>query len=160
MSTSTSPYTRTPSLLYAALFVAAVVGIGLLVGFLTQPGEWYDGLAKPAFNPPPWVFGPVWTVLYILIAIAGWRIWSAAPKSTATMLWCAQMALNWMWSPAFFGAEAPWLGFAIILVLLAAILAFIVKAREHDRPASWLFAPYAAWVAFATVLNGSIAAMS
>src|SRR5690606_19653779 len=129
-------------------------GIGLLIGFATQPGDWYDDLAKPPFNPPSWLFGPVWTVLYVLIAIAGWRIWRVAPRSAAMLLWFVQMILNWLWSPAFFGAEAPWLAFAIIVPMLAAILAFIAQARRIDRPAAWLFVPYAAWVAFATLLNG------
>jgi benzodiazapine receptor len=161
MSPSTHQnHMRSPSLISLAVFVVVVVGTSLLIGFLAQPGEWYENLAKPAFNPPPWLFGPVWTLLYVLIAIAGWRVWHARPKSTAMALWVAQMALNWLWSPAFFGAEAPWLAFAIIVALLAVILAFIVQAWEFDRPAAWLFAPYAAWVAFATLLNGSIALMN
>lgn len=151
---------RSPSPLSAAVFVLAVVAGGLAIGFVTRPGEWYGSLAKPAFNPPSWVFGPVWTVLYVLIAIAGWRIWRAAPRSTAMLLWAAQMVLNWLWSPAFFGAEAPWLAFAIILALLAAIVSFMGSAWRHDRVAVWLFAPYAAWVTFATLLNGSIAVMN
>ena len=143
-----------------ALFVVAVVGIGLAIGFMTRPGEWYDSLAKPVFNPPNWVFGPVWTLLYILIAVAGWRVWRVAPGSAAMKLWAAQMALNWLWSPAFFGAEMPWLALAIIAALLAVIAAFIVQVWRQDRPAAWLFVPYAAWVAFATALNGWIAFMN
>lgn len=143
----------------AAFFVAAVVTISLLVGYLTQPGAWYAGLAKPSFNPPSWVFGPVWTVLYVLIAIAGWRTWRAAPRSAAMALWIAQMVLNWLWSPAFFGANAPWLAFAVIVSMLAVILAFIVQVWRHDRLSSVLFVPYLAWVSFASVLNGAIAAM-
>jgi tryptophan-rich sensory protein len=148
------------SLVTAALFVVAVVGTGLLIGYLTRPGEWYESLAKPAFNPPPWVFGPVWTVLYVMIALAGFRISRASPGSAAMRWWFAQMALNWLWSPAFFGAEMPWLALAIIVALLAGIAVFIAKAWELDRPAAWLFVPYAAWVAFATALNGSIAVLN
>ena len=144
----------------AALFVAAIVAISLFMGFLTRPGEWYEGLAKPAFNPPSWVFGPVWTVLYVLIAISGWRIWRTAPRSAAMMLWIAQMMLNWTWSLAFFGAEAPGLAFVIIVAMLATILMFIVHAWKHDGLSAWLFFPYAGWVAFATVLNGTIAAIN
>lgn len=151
---------RPPALFSAALFVAVIVGISLSIGFLTRPGEWYESLAKPAFNPPSWVFRPVWTVLYVLIAISGWRIWRTALRSAAMMLWITQMILNWSWSPAFFGAEAPWLAFAIIVAMLASILVFIVQAWRQDRLSAWLFVPYAAWVAFATVLNGSIAAMN
>jgi translocator protein len=153
-------HARSTSLLSVAVFFVAVVGIGLLVGFLTRPGEWYDGLVKPPFNPPSWVFGPVWTILYVLIALAGWRIWRAAPRSRAMMLWIAQMVLNWLWSPTFFGAEAPWFAFAVIIALLAVIIAFMGSAWRHDRLAVLLFAPYASWVAFATVLNGSIAVMN
>jgi translocator protein len=152
--------TRANSLLSAAAFIVVVVGIGLLIGFVTRPGEWYESLSKPAFNPPGWVFGPVWTILYVLIAIAGWRIWRVAPKSAAMMLWIAQMVLNWLWSPAFFGAEAPWLAFAIIVALLVAIIGFMLQAWERDRVAAGLFIPYAAWVAFATALNGSIAVVN
>lgn len=75
-------------------------------------------------------------------------------------LWIAQMILNWVWSPTFFGAEAPRLALVIIVVLFAAILGFIVLVREHDKLAAGLFIPYAAWVAFATLLNGSIASMN
>lgn len=151
---------RTSTALSAIAFIVVIVGVSLLVGYLTPPGEWYANLAKPAFNPPAWIFGPVWTVLYILIAIAGWRIWRAAPRSAAFRLWVVQMILNWAWSPAFFGAQAPWLAFAIILAMLASILGFIYVAGRHDRLSPWLFAPYAAWVTFASALNGSIAVLN
>ncbi|HRO48951.1 MAG TPA: tryptophan-rich sensory protein [Hyphomicrobium sp.] len=152
--------TRDARPIAAALFIIAVVAISMLIGYITQPGPWYASLAKPSFNPPGWVFGPVWTVLYMLIALAGWRIWRAAPSSTAMWLWIAQMILNWFWSPAFFGLNAPWLAFALIVCMLATIVAFIVQARKYDRLAAALFVPYLAWVSFATVLNGSIAAMN
>ncbi|WP_051011665.1 TspO/MBR family protein [Nitratireductor pacificus] len=141
----------------AAVFIAFIVAIGLGIGYITAPGEWYAGLSKPAFNPPAWVFGPVWTVLYVLIAIAGWRIWRLAPGSGAMKLWIAQMILNWLWSPAFFGAEAPRLALGIILALLASILLFMARAWTLDRWSVVLFVPYAAWAAFASVLNGAIA---
>jgi tryptophan-rich sensory protein len=88
--------------------------------------------ASIPFNPPGWVFGPVWTILYGLIGIAGWRIWRLAPKSSAMMLWGAQMVLNWLWSPAFFGAQAPELAFAIIIALLVATIGFILQVWKHD----------------------------
>lgn len=144
----------------AVIFIAVVVAISMIVGYLTQPGAWYASLAKPTFNPPSWVFGPVWTVLYILIGTAGWRTWRAAPKSAAMALWTTQMGLNWLWSPAFFGAHAPWLAFVVIVSMLVVIIAFIVQVWKHDRLSSALFVPYLAWVSFATVLNGSIAAMN
>lgn len=151
---------RRPAFVSALLFVGVSVAISLGIGYLTRPGEWYENLAKPAFNPPSWVFGPVWTGLYVLIAIAGWRIWRLAPGSTAMMLWIAQMILNWLWSPTFFGAKAPWLAFAVIVAMLASIGGFIAFSARYDRVSAWLFVPYAAWVTFATVLNGSVALLN
>jgi translocator protein len=133
-----------------------VLGGGLSIGFLTAPGDWYAGLAKPSFNPPNWLFAPVWAVLYVLIAIAGWRIYERNCTGWPMRLWWAQLALNFVWSPVFFGAHRIGLAFAVILLLLAVVLAFIAASWRNDRVAAWLFAPYAAWVAFASVLNGSI----
>ena len=138
------------------LFLLLVVGGGVAIGFLTAPGEWYAGLAKPPFNPPNWVFAPVWTVLYVLIAVAGWRTFERDRSSWPMKLWWAQLVLNFLWSPAFFAAHRIGLALLVILLLLAAILAFLVISWRQSRVAAWLFAPYAAWVAFAAVLNGSI----
>ena len=138
------------------LFLLLVVGGSLAIGFLTAPGEWYAGLAKPPFNPPNWVFAPVWTVLYVLIAVAGWRTFERDRSGWAMKLWWAQLVLNFLWSPVFFGAHRIGLALLVILLLLAAILAFLVMSWSQNRVAAWLFAPYAAWVAFAAVLNGSI----
>jgi tryptophan-rich sensory protein len=137
-------------------FLVLVIGGGLAIGYLTAPGEWYAGLAKPSFNPPAWLFGPVWTVLYILIAVAGWRVWQRDRSDWPMKLWWAQLALNFLWTPVFFGAHQLGLALVVILLMLAAILAFIATAWRLDRVAAWLFVPYAAWVAFASVLNGSI----
>jgi len=138
------------------LFLVLVVGGGLVIGFLTTPDEWYAALAKPSFNPPPWLFGPVWTVLYVLIAVAGWRVFTRERAGAPMKLWWAQLALNFLWSPVFFGAHRIGLALVVILLLLAAILAFIAAAWRADRLAASLFVPYAAWVAFASVLNGAI----
>ena len=145
---------KTPPL---ALFIVLVFGVGLLIGLLTVPGEWYAALAKPSFNPPGWIFGPVWTVLYALIAIAGWRTWQRKPSGSAMKLWGVQMVLNFLWSPVFFAAHQITTAFIIIIAMLVAILMFIVSSWQTDRVAALLFMPYAAWVAFATLLNGSIA---
>jgi len=139
-----------------ALFLLLVVGGGLAIGYLTAPGAWYAGLVKPTFNPPNWVFGPTWTVLYVLIAVAGWRLWRKEPGDWPMRLWWAQLALNFLWTPVFFGAQRIDLALGVVLVLLVAILAFIVASWRRDRAAAWLFTPYAAWVAFASVLNGAI----
>jgi tryptophan-rich sensory protein len=138
------------------LFLLLVLGGGLAIGFLTAPGGWYAGLHKPAVNPPPWLFGPVWTLVYVLIAIAGWRIWHSERTGLAMQMWWAQLALNFLWSPVFFGAHQIGLALFIIVILLAVILGFIAKAWRSDRAAAWLFVPYAAWVAFASLLNGLI----
>ena len=138
------------------LFVVAVVVIGSLIGVLNIPGEWYQSLVKPRFNPPNWIFGPVWTALYVLIGIAGARTWLAGARSTRMTIWFVQMVLNFLWSPAFFGFERPALGLVVIVPLLIAILAFIRASWLVDRVAAWLFVPYALWVGFATLLNASI----
>ncbi|HEY6633705.1 MAG TPA: TspO/MBR family protein [Rhizobiaceae bacterium] len=137
-------------------FILLVVGGGLLIGFLTAPGPWYEALTKPSFNPPNWLFGPVWTVLYVLIAVAGWRIWRIGPSRPAMKLWWVQLALNFMWSPVFFGLQQIGLALVVIVALLICILAFIAAAWNLDRLSVWLFVPYAAWVSFASLLNGSI----
>jgi len=138
------------------LFLVLVVGGGLAIGFLTAPGGWYAGLNKPAFNPPPSVFGPAWTVLYVLIALAGWRVWQRDGTGWPMKMWWAQLALNFAWTPVFFGAHQIGLAVVVILLLLGVILGFIATAWRWDSVAAWLFAPYAAWVAFASLLNGSI----
>lgn len=142
------------------LFIALVLGGGLAIGTVTRPGEWYAQLAKPAFTPPGWLFGPVWTVLYVMIGIAGWRIWRLDPRSRPMMLWWAQLGLNFLWSPVFFAAHQIGLALVIILLLLGAIVCFIAASWERDRSAAWLFVPYAAWVAFASALNASILALN
>ena len=140
------------------VFLLAVVGIGLLIGTVTRPDGWYAALAKPSFNPPNWIFAPVWTVLYVMIAIAGARTWERA--SGGSDLWLAQMALNFAWTPVFFGLHLPGLALAIIIALLIAILAFIASRWHADRVSALLFVPYAAWVAFASVLNAAIATLN
>jgi tryptophan-rich sensory protein len=142
------------------LFLVLVVGGGLAIGYLTAPGEWYAQLAKPAFNPPGWIFGPVWTVLYVFIAIAGWRVWQRDRAGWAMKFWWTQLVLNFLWSPIFFAAHQIGLAHVVILLLLVAILAFITTSGRQDRVAAWLFVPYAVWVAFASALNASISALN
>ncbi len=141
-------------------FLAVVLGVGSLIGIVTAPGEWYASLDKPPFNPPSWVFAPVWFTLYVLIAIAGWRSFRRAPTGTAFKLWAGQMILNWLWSPTFFVLHWLWAAGVVILALLAVIAAYIALNWRRDRVASWLFVPYLAWVGFATVLNISIAILN
>jgi tryptophan-rich sensory protein len=139
-----------------ALFVVIVVAIGAAIGLMNIPGEWYQSLAKPPFNPPNWIFGPVWTTLYVLIGIAGARTWLAGRSSATMRIWFTQMLLNFLWSPAFFGLHSPLLGLVIIVPLLLAIIAFIRASWNADRVSAVLFLPYVAWVGFATLLNLSL----
>ena len=133
-----------------------MLGGGLLIGYATLPGAWYASLIKPPFNPPNWVFAPAWTILYVLIAVAGWRIWLREPAGAAMKIWVVQLVLNFCWSPTFFGAKLMGPALLVILALLATIVLFIAKVWNRDRASGWLFVPYAAWVAFATLLNASL----
>jgi Tryptophan-rich sensory protein (mitochondrial benzodiazepine receptor homolog) len=142
------------------VFLAVVIGVGALIGTQSQPGAWYESLAKPPFNPPNWVFGPVWFALYAMIAVAGWRIWLVAPRSATMKVWYAQMLANWAWSPIWFIGHMLWPAFAVILAIWALIVAFILLARRQDGLAAWLFVPYLAWVSFAGLLNLSIAILN
>jgi translocator protein len=142
----------TRPLLLAGLLLL-VVGGGFLIGFATRPGAWYAALTKPSFTPPDWVFPLAWAVLYVLIAIAGYRAILNEQRRTV-QLWCVQLALNFLWPIVFFGAQQIAMGFIVIMLLLAAILTFMSMAK--DGWARALFAPYAGWVAFAAVLNGAI----
>ena len=140
-----------------ALFILLVVGIGWTIGATNLPGAWYAGLQKPSFNPPNWVFAPTWTVLYVMIAVAGWRTYLQEETTALPMqLWLAQMILNFLWSPVFFTLHHMTFALAIILTLLAVIVGFIWVQWRENRVAAGLFIPYAVWVAFASLLNYSI----
>jgi len=138
------------------LFVALVLGGGLIIGFATAPGAWYAALSKPAFSPPNWIFAPVWSTLYIIIAVAGWRVWKEDRNNAPMKLWWAQLALNFVWSPIFFSSHRIGIALGVIVLLLITIIGFMLMTWRLDKVASLLFAPYAAWVAFASVLNGVI----
>jgi tryptophan-rich sensory protein len=139
-----------------SLFLIGVVGTGWLIGATNLPGAWYAALQKPPFNPPNWIFGPAWTVLYILIAVAGWRTWRQELNGFALQLWFAQMVLNFLWSPVVFRFHQLALGLAIILTMLVVIVTFIVVQWRDNRTAALLFVPYAFWVSFAALLNYSL----
>jgi tryptophan-rich sensory protein len=142
-------------LVFLALFMIVVVGVGFAIGLTVRPGEWYQSLAKPFFTPPPWVFGPVWTLVYLLIAVAGWRVaLTEGFRSKPFSLWGAQMFLNWLWTPVFFGAHLIAPGLATILALLFVVLMFMIVVT--DRVAFWCFGVYLIWLSYASVLNASI----
>lgn len=150
----------------ALIFVVVCQLVGVLGALTTETGAsaWYQTLAKPDFQPPGWVFGPVWTLLYALMGIAAWRIWcrrSASPQARAALiLFAVQLGLNAIWSPVFFGAHAIELALVILIALGIALTATVIAFRRVDRTASLLLLPYLAWVTFATVLNASIVSLN
>ncbi|MEM9107546.1 MAG: TspO/MBR family protein [Pseudomonadota bacterium] len=134
-------------------FLLLMIGGGFAIGMISAPGEWYASLDKPFFNPPNWVFGPVWTLLYVLIAMAGWRTWESGRSSIRMALWWGQLFLNFLWSPVFFALQQPWIAMIIVLLMLATIILFVLRSWAVDRVSALLFLPYAAWVGFASVLK-------
>ena len=143
-----------------ALFVAVVVVIGAVIGISAGPDGWYAALAKPPFNPPNWLFAPVWFALYVLIGIAGARTFLRDAGSPAMMLWVLQMLLNWAWTPAWFTLHLLWPAFVVIVAILLLIVGFVITSWRRDRLSAWLFVPYALWVGFASMLNLSIALLN
>jgi benzodiazapine receptor len=143
----------------AAIAAGSVVAASAIGGMATGPKilGWYASLAKPWYNPPNWVFGPAWTLLFLLMAIAFWRILqmpAGTPGRTlAVALFAVQLTLNALWSVLFFGMESPLLALVEVGPFWLAILATLVAFARLDRFAGWLFVPYLAWVAFAAVLN-------
>jgi benzodiazapine receptor len=135
------------------LLLAAIAGA---IGSPAVPDAWYAALAKPSFNPPNWIFAPVWTLLYIGMAIAAWRVYRAAGWDAALGTWVAQLVFNGAWSPLFFGLHRIDLALADIRVPLALVVKTTALFFRRDRIAGSLMVPYAAWVSFATLLTGSI----
>jgi benzodiazapine receptor len=142
----------------------------LLVTFLAAaagapfpPGEWYASLNKPSWNPPGWIFGPVWTTLYTLMAIAAWLVWKRGGFSAQRRplsLYLAQLVLNAAWTPLFFGLQKPWIAAGeMVLLWIAIVLTMIAFFRVH-RVAGLLFIPYILWVSFALVLNTTLARLN
>jgi tryptophan-rich sensory protein len=151
-----APARDLPALLVA---VAVCEGVGIVSAFFTTRAipTWYATLVKPSFNPPNWVFGPVWTTLYALMGVALFLVWRAGLSSpgarAALALFAVQLALNFAWSWLFFGIHQPGWAFAEIVALWVAIAATIVTFFGISRAAGWLMSPYLAWVSFAAALN-------
>ncbi len=129
--------------------LVGVVGGEFAAGSLTR---WYAGLAAPPGTPPPWLFGPVWTALYVMIGLAGWRVWRRLGASAPLRLWGWQLALNALWAPAFFGLHSPLAGLVVIAALWPVLLRTIGSFRRVDRVATFLMLPYAGWIGYATWL--------
>ncbi len=123
---------------------------------------WYAGLDKPPLLPPNEVFGPVWSVLYLIMGVALFLVWTSDSKhkTKAYAAFFAQLVLNTMWSFAFFGLHLPWLGFVVIILLIGTIIWTMYEFRKISRPAMWLFVPYLAWVSFATYLTVGVAVLN
>ena len=134
----------------AACFAAA------LAGSFFRPGDWYEGLDKPAWRPPNKVFAPVWTLLYLMIAVSGWLVWRSEGFGLPLVIYFIQLALNAAWSYLFFGKRRPDLGFYDIVALWIAIVATIALFAGISDWATALLVPYLAWVSFAVALNFAI----
>jgi benzodiazapine receptor len=141
-------------------WVVVALLAGAVGGLAAAPGEWYNSLNKPAWNPPSWIFGPVWTTLYILMGIAAALAWEGRRTRAgrvAFLLFGLQLALNALWSWLFFHWHRPDLALADLVVLWVVILGALIAFRRIRPLAGWLLVPYLAWVSFAGVLNASIA---
>ena len=139
-------------------FIAVCLALGALGAAVTAPSipTWYAALAKPSFNPPNWLFAPVWTALYVLMAIAAWLVWRRGNARLPLALFAVQLVLNSAWSLLFFGLHRVDLALVDIVSLLAAIIATALAFRARSTVASLLLLPYFAWVSFATMLNVAI----
>ena len=143
------------------LFLALCLAVSALgaAATATSVGTWYRTLAKPPFNPPDWIFAPVWTVLFFMMALAAWLVWRCGGLRQARSeltLFAVQLALNLAWSVMFFGMRAIGAALIEIVVLLLAIVGTTLLFWRRDRVAGMLFLPYTAWVAFAAVLNAAL----
>ena len=136
-------------------FIAAVFVVALS-GAVFMPGDWYRSLDKPSWTPPDWLFAPAWTILYLMIAVAGWLVWTSAGAGPAIAAWILNLVFNAAWSWLMFGRRNISAAFVDALAMLATIVAFMILAWPSSETATWLFAPYLAWVTFAATLNASL----
>ena len=151
----------------AKLIISMAVSFGAAgIGSLATTSNiqtWYATLEKPFFNPPNWLFGPVWTLLYLLIGLSLYLVWITKTKSSKqrALIWFGvQLVLNALWSIVFFGLHQPWLAVVVILGLLVSIALTMRSFAGFSRTAALLLIPYICWVSFATVLNISIAILN
>jgi len=153
--------TRLHSIIGLGISVGLCFGAAFVGSIFTTPAipGWYAALIKPSWTPPAWVFGPVWSILYLMMALAAWLVWRQAGRTavvTPLMLFFVQLALNTSWSILFFGLRMPGAAFAEILVLWLAILATMIAFWRSTSPAGLLLLPYLVWVTFAAWLNFTI----
>ena len=123
-------------------------------------GNWYANLNKPSFNPPNWIFGPVWTTLYIMMGVSAFLVWQKGldkkPVRIALVCFIVQLILNAIWTPLFFGLHSPLLGLIDIILLLSAVIVTVFYFFKISTPAGLLLIPYLLWLSFATVLNAAL----
>lgn len=151
--------TKTRSNLLGLLVFAGLTTAAALAGRASRPGIWYRRLRKPPLQPPPWIFGPVWSFLYATIAYSGYRVWASQPSAARTralVLWTAQLGLNASWSPVFFLAHKPKAALGIVSAMIPTIAAYATCAGRVDGWAGGLVIPYLGWTSFATYLNAGI----
>lgn len=154
---------RSWTVLIGLLILNALVAGGGSIASTTGVDGWYADAAKPDWIPPNWLFGPVWTVLYVMMAVAAWWVWREVDATSARLplvLYGVQLALNAAWTPVFFGAEILGGGLLIILLLEVALVATIVAFHRVHPRAAWLLGPYLAWALYATTLNAAVAALN
>ena len=153
---------RTRDVLGLVAFVVLCFGVSALGGRATRPAlaEWYPALAKPAWTPPSWVFGPVWALLYPMVAVAGWLAWREGRTRLGPLVYLLQLALNAAWPWLFFGERRLDLALACIAALVLAIVATIVLFWRVSRGAALLLVPYLAWVSFAAAVNHAMWGMN
>ena len=144
--------------LIVSVVVCEFAGIAGSFFTVSSIPTWYAALAKPALNPPAWLFGPVWVALYLLMGISLWLVWrsNSSEKKKAIGLFIVQLTLNAVWSPVFFGAQSIGNALAIIVLLWAAIVLTILVFKKISKAAAWLLFPYIIWVSFAVYLNFAI----
>ena len=148
------------------VLLVLVFAVATAAALFTAPkiATWYAALAKPAFTPPAWAFAPVWLVLYVLMAVAAWRVWTVPAEPSAVRaalaLFAAQLALNALWSPVFFGLQKPVSALLVIVALTGMVAVTLRRFYLIDALAGLMLVPYLAWVLFATVLNAAIVGLN
>lgn len=158
MATRMTERTRWLGLIVILIVCLGAAGLGAIATTPEIDG-WYKTITKPSWNPPDWIFGPVWTTLYVMMAVAAWLVWRPAGFQAAAIpstLFILQLALNIAWSWIFFGLNRPGWAFTEIILLWTAILATLITFWRRSRWAGALLVPYLAWVSFASVLNFTI----